>query len=424
VNDINYIGDNNNYNYLKNRVLRFKNKRTPEHYNKKEEHKDNFDDYNYDNDEQFNDNNLYLNTEYNKKRKANLKNENQHTNYSDETERKKRLERQKKKLKEELWGKKVDKFTKSKIDNNNPINRKDKEIYNNYHDEFFDEDNTKKQKIKIVRKNQNNKNKENSRKHNLLNKKEKYEKNLNDQSIKYNNINDDKDTNKDFTNELKSTISVNTEIKNDPLYFITHYYLAKDKLNKITNHKKSIEEEKYNKSENVNFFEILKLLNETKKNNPEKRLRKFRGKQSPLKRITHHYNNNSNLSNQISYNIETKQNNDYSPLKTSYNHNFQTNQSIPGYYRNHIFSITESNHFKNYNNETSIRKKSHNTKRKKRLNSVDNTEKRLNSCKRMCKVCNKAHKEKIDIEKCSALSELNIRNYSDKSNSIKKKIRK
>ena len=359
----------------------------------------------------------------------NLKNENQNTNDSEEMARLKRLERQKRKIKEELWGKKMVKPIKNKINNINPINRKDKEIYNNnYHDEYFDEDDTKKQTIKIVRKNQNNKNKEKNRNPNLLNKKEKYEKNRNDQNMKYNNSNDNDDNNKEFSNELKSTISVNTEIKNDPLYFITRYYLAKDKLNKITNkkHKEQIEEEKYNKIENINFFEILKLLNESKKNDPEKKLKKFKGKQSPLKRITHHCHHNSNLSNQISYNNDTNHNNNYSPMKISFNHNFNISQSMPRYYRNDIYSITDTNHFRNYNNETSKRKISQNIKRKKRLNSVDNTEKRLNSCKRMCHVCNKTHKEKIDNEKCSELilSTINLRNYSDKSNMIKKTIRK
>ena len=422
VNDINYFGETNNYRYLKNRVLRINNKKIPKNTARREEYKDN-NDYNY-NEEQLTDNNVYFKTGIeNNKRKVVLKKEKQYTDDTDEVARKKRLERQKRKLKEELWGIGGSKSFRSKINNNNPINRKGKDINNdNYPDEFFDEDGTKRQAIKIVRKNPNNRNKEKNRNPNLLNKKEKYEKNLNDQCMNFNDLDDI--NNNEFPQDFKSTISVNTKIKDDPLNFITRYYLAKDKLKKITNYEEQIEEEQYNKTANVNFFEILKLLNETKKNNPEKKLKKFKGKQSPFRKIPHQ-NHKFNLSHRINYNkFINNKNNNHSPNETSLNPYIHINQSMPKYYRNDAYTNTEGNNLRYYYNQVSIKKVSQNKKRKKNK-SVDNTEKRLNSCKRMCKVCNKAHRENIEIEKYNAFSAINIRNYdSEKSVSAKKKKRK
>ena len=426
VNNINYLGESDNYFYLKNRVLRFNNKKTIDYNNIKEENKDNYD-YN---EEQLNEDNLYINTEYEKKRRDNFANKNKYSNIinnendNDELARQKRLEKQKKKLKEELWKSGGGKSIKRKISNNNPINRI------NYHDETIEENDTKKQTIKIVHKNRNNKNKEKYKNPNLLNKKEKYEKNWNDQYIKPTSLDDV--SNSEFPSEFKSTISVNTKIKNDPLKFITHYYLAKDKLNKITNNKETIEEEEpYNKYKNINFFEILKLLNENKRNNLPHKLNKFQDKQSKSRKIVHH-NPKSNISSQINYYNETNNNNtNYSPLKTSINNNFHLTQSLPEYNQNNLYTMTDANNFRHYNYNTVARKVnkkrmiSQNKKRKIRNNSVENTEKRLNSCKRMCRICNKSLKDNSEKENNNASSALIIGNYVIyESNSRKKNLKK
>jgi hypothetical protein len=68
---------------------------------------------------------------------------------------------------------------------------------------------------------------------------------------------------------------------------------------------------------------------------------------------------------------------------------------------------------------------SQNKKRKIRNNSIENTEKRLNSCKRMCRVCNKSLKDNSEKENNNASSALIIGNYVIyESNSRKKNLKK
>ena len=134
--------------------------------------------------------------------------------------------------------------------NNNPINRKEMKYKNN--DDEFEENianNKTKRKIKIVNKNSNKENENNSI---LLNKKEKYEKNWNDQYSKIISI--DTTNNVDYPHEFQSPISINTKVKNDPLKFITQYYLAKDKLNKITKIKKHLKMNKVMKKLNTKIL--------------------------------------------------------------------------------------------------------------------------------------------------------------------------
>ena len=95
-------------------MLRINNKKIPKNTARREEYKDN-NDYNY-NEEQLTDNNVYFKTGIeNNKRKVVLKKEKQYTDDTDEVARKKRLERQKRKLKEELWGIGGGKSFRSKI---------------------------------------------------------------------------------------------------------------------------------------------------------------------------------------------------------------------------------------------------------------------------------------------------------------------
>ena len=420
VNDINYFGDKNNYFYLKNRVLRFNNNNNYlKDNNKREEYKDN--------NEQIG-NNIYINTEVEKKRRVMFSDDKKYNNdNNDNSIRQRNLEKQKNKLKEELKKSGNINYLPKKINsNNNPINR----LNNN---EINEE---KKQTIKIVNKNQNKNNKTNGKKTILSNKSEKYEKNSNDQNSKLSPL--DNINNFELTKDSQPTISVNTKVKNDPLKFITQYYLAKDKLNKITNNKEIIQEENKNKLieenpkyKNINFLEILKLINEATKNDLENKLSKFKGKQPIQKKI-----NYKNYEHKNKLHSSTINNNDYiSPLKMSFNHNLHSAKIIQEYEPNNSNTITEGNNLYNniykYNYRTASKKIKYkriislNKKRKNRHESFGNAERRLNSCKRMCRVCNKSYRENLETEN-NASSTLNIKKVSHNYNSVKirKKILK
>ena len=423
VNDINYFGDNY-YLYLKNRILRINNNKLNNNINK-EEHKYNKE---YFNDNGFIGYNLYLNTESEKKRKVMFSDNKNSINDNDMTLRQKKLERQKNKLKEELRKTGNGKYLYKKNSNNNPINRKEKNKNVN----------SEKQKIKIVNKVFNDDinlkhNNKNERKPNLLNKKEKYEKNSNDQYTKLSSI--DISNNNYRPKEFNSPVSVNTKLKNDPFKYITQYYLAKDKLNKLTNNKHILEDEKaneYNKYKNINFLEILKLINEAKRNDLENKLSKFKGKQeSPVIRKINLQNYQiKSLSHTIDNNNIINTNNNNSLLKAYHNNHLRSMDFITENNNNSI-TMTRENNFRQRSNDYTAPKK-HKHKRvislvknkKKRDESFGNAERRLNSSKRMCRVCNKSYRDNVSTEHNRASSAINVRYNRKKSNSVCKKIKK
>ena len=412
VNDINYLGEynDNNYQYLKNRVIRFNNNKIPEN-DRREEYKDNYDFY--DNDHL--GDNLYIDSEYdNKKRKVMFTCEN---NAHNDINRLKRLERQKNKLKEELRRSGNPKYLYKKNSNNNPINKKENKTN--------EDNNYKNQTIKIVNKNHININRENE--NFLLNKKEKYEKNRNDQYLKTFSL--DNANNFDYTQSFQTPKSINTKIKNDPLKFITHYYISKDKLNKITNNKQTIEEEnnnneldnEYNKYKNINFLEILKLIKDSKKNNLEYKLHKFKGKQPEVKKLNII---NCRSSDKIpTYSIINKDNDNNYPPKTFYNRKFQSIELVRDNNQYNLINISENDHFQQCNNNTSSKKRKYKrvistaNYRKVRNENFRNTERRLSSCKRMCHVCNKAYRDNSDNEN-NVSNCITDRYNSHKSNSV------
>ena len=411
VNDINYFGDKNNCFYLKNRVLKFNNINNINN-TKREEYKDN--------NEQIG-NNIYINTEVEKKRRVMFSDDKKYNiDNNDNSIRQRNLEKQKNKLKEELKKSGITKRLPKKISsNNNPINR-----HNN--GEIIEE---KKQTMKTIHKNQNKNNKTNGKKTILSNKSEKYEKNSNDQNSKMSPL--DNINNFELTKDFQSTISVNTKVKNDPLKFITQYYLAKDKLNKITNNKEIIQEENKNKLleenpkyKNLNFLEILKLINESKKNDLENKLSKFKGKQPIQKKL-----NNKNYEHKNKLNSNTINDTDYiSPLKISFNNNLRSAKIIQEYEPNNSNIITEGNNLYNnlyqYNNRSASKKVKYkrivslNKNRKNRYESFGNAERRLNSCKRMCRVCNKSYRENLETENNDS-STINIKKVSHNYSSVK-----
>ena len=411
VNDINYLGENNNYLYLKNRIIRFNNTLMPKN-EQKEEHKDNNEYYN---ENEFIGYNLYMNTESDKKRKVMFSGNN---NDNDLQNRQRRLEKQKNKLKEELR-KAGNGYYSFKI-NNNPINRK----LNKNGGEFV-ENNNNMQKIKIINKVSH---KENERKPILLNKKEKYEKNFNDQYSKMNSI--DTPINAELPKEILSPVSVNTKVKNDPLKFITQYYLAKDKLNKITNNKETLEDEhnnEYNKYKNINLLEILKLINESKKNDLENKLSKFKGKPQPIVRKINIHNHKP----KTFFHTTDENNINNSLSKATFNNNLKSMDFITESNHNCFYTKLDPNNLHQRSNNYTASKK-HRQKRvislvknrKKSNESFGNTERRLNSSKRMCRVCNRSYRNNISTENINNSCTLNERYNSHKSNSVCKKIKK
>jgi len=412
VNDINYLGENNNYLYLKNRIIRFNNTLMPKN-EQKEEHKDNNEYYN---ENEFIGYNLYMNTESDKKRKVMFSGNNNNDN--DLQNRQRRLEKQKNKLKEELR-KAGNGYYSFKI-NNNPINRK----HNKNGGECV-ENNKNMQKIKIINKVSH---KENERKPILLNKKEKYEKNFNDQYSKMNSI--DTTINAELPKEILSPVSVNTKVKNDPLKFITQYYLAKDKLNKITNNKETLEDEhnnEYNKYKNINLLEILKLINESKKNDLENKLSKFKGKPQPIVRKINIHNHKP----KTFFHTTDENNINNSLSKATFNNNLKSMDFITESNHNCFYTKLDPNNLHQRSNNYTASKK-HRQKRvislvknrKKSNESFGNTERRLNSSKRMCRVCNRSYRNNISTENINNSSTLNERYNSHKSNSVCKKIKK
>ena len=408
VNDINYLGENNNYFYLKNRVIRFNNQNINNiNGNKeKEEYKANNEYYKNNKDNEYIGYNLYLNSESNEKRKLffSINNEND----KDLEIRQRRLEKQKNKLKEELRKSGNTNYFFKK--NTNPINikiKKQKNIDNDLED--------KKPKIKIVNKihnHNNNKHKINERKTILLNKKKKYNKNFNEEYFKMNSLNNV--NNDEYPKEFPSPISVNTKFKEDPLKFITQYFLYKNEPNKITNNREAKEDDNnpdYNRYKNINLLDILKLINESKKNNLEKKLKKFKGKSK---------NENENNNN----------NNDISLSNTYYNQNLKSINFITEYNQNNSFTMVNPNNLnQKSNNYTSGKKQG-----KKRIISLIDKQKikdcfydnikNGNSKDKINKIYNKTSRDNISMENKKASSSINWRYDSHKSNSINKKMKK
>ena len=382
VNNINYLGNNNhnknnsnnNYFYLKNRNINLKHQKQSLNQIKGE-----FKNNNKFYDDDYLGNDLYTNI-------ANKKN----NNYDDiDINRQLRLEEQKNKLKEELRKTNLQCSYSIRNNNNNPINKKEMKYKND--EDILDEyksDNKNKQKIKIFHNKRNNKLKG---KRNIKLNKNGRNKNNWDNQYSINNM-----TNKD----LQTTTSINTKIKNDPLKYITQYYLAKDKLNKITNSNKKKLEHNNNKLmnesikyKNINFQEIIKIIKNTKNNNLETKLNKFKDKQE--KKI-----NNQLFNSKIQPNIIINNYSSYSPFKISFNPNFRSINMITESNMNPSLSTAEVNYLYRNNNFTTSKKKKYKRiismpKNKKIRNdkSFGNAERRLSSCKRMCKVCNKSFSE-------------------------------
>ena len=404
VNDINYLGGNNNYLYLKNRILRFNNHNNTINENRdKEEDKANFENYKDNKYDEYIGYNLYLNSESDEKRKMFFSYNNE--NNKDLEIRQKRLERQKNKLKEEL--RKAGNSSYLFKINTNPINIKVKK-QKNTNNELDD----KKPKIKIVNKNHNNNNIKyqiNEKKQIVLNKQKRYENNFNEEFLNLNSL--DNENNDDYPKEFPSPMSINTKFKADPLKFITQYYIYKDELNKITN-REAIENEQnaeYNKFKNINFFDIVKLINESKKNSLENKLRKFKGKSDD--------ENNHN-------------NTDCSLSKTYFNQNLKSINFITEYNQNNSFTMVDPNNLRQKsNNHTSTKKN-----KKRRIISLINKQKMKenfhelikndNSKPKISKIYNKSHRDNNSVENKKTSSSINWRYDSHKSNSIRKRIRK
>ena len=293
-------------------------------------------------------------------------------------------------------------------------------------DEYNNEnENENNQKIKIIYNKQNNYHLKDNNPI-LFNNKGRNEKKCNNH-YKINSMNN---------NGYQSTLSINTKIKNDPLKYITQYYLAKDKLNKIINKKENNKEilednnhnknlmEESNKYKNINFQEILKIINDTKNHNLETKLNKFKEKKDKKIEQNNHLYNSKPLHNKIFDN--------YSPF-VSFNPNLNsinkmTESNININNMNPSLSTTEvnNNHLYQSNNYTTSKQKKHKrvislakNRRLKNDKCFGNAERRLSSCKRMCRVCNKSFKDNENNN-----SAINLRYETHQSNSMSDRYHK
>ena len=123
--------------------------------------------------------------------------------------------------------------------------------------------------------------------------------------------------------------------------------------------------------------------------------------------------------------------NNNSLSKTVFNNNLKSMDFITEYNQNNLFIKIEPNSLHQRSNNYTASKKHHHKRvislvkdRKIRNESFGNTERRLNSSKRMCKVCNKSYRNNISTENANNSNTLNERYDSHKSNSVCKKVRK
>ena len=378
-------------------------------------------------------------------------------------ERRRRLEMQKNKLKEELRKINNNKFFLDKYSNlhNNKLNyqiTKDENNLNNNEElaknlsTISSEDKETKPKIKVIHKSKNHSAKklyDNDYNKILLIKEEKQ---VNEPKIEKKICIDTKYTQIQPTPKLSSPISINSKAKEEPLKFITNYYMNKDKLNNIINKNYYINKnqnsniiKENNNKKKITVFDIIKDINNTKSYNLnnennilENKLNRFKDKptykkisisvsrnkkermnDSEIKKISNQNLRYENMNISESYKSPTISNKTtFNKLKFKYKQNnnnqtYELNKISSNYSNNNIFNSTSYN---NSNFSTSQKKKHKKiislNKKYKNENNIMNQRKITMNTNNKNYLKNKVNNHKS--KKCN--SSLNINKYNGDSN--------